>query len=112
EQELAESSCASAAALSHPFKAIAPHVARPISVRKPSLVRREHDVAGHGLVDGQRATHPLAHAAVEEVRLVPVDEHQEEIERKLLKRADVLFRTGRQMIEARLLEAVCLRTHT
>src|SRR5213593_4117432 len=109
EQDRADPRLALAAALGHPVEVVARHVDRPIPVRQASLVRREHQIASHRFVNGQAATHSLAHHPVEEVRLAPVDEHEEEIERKLLQRADVVIRTGREMIEDRLLEAVRLR---
>src|SRR5438445_10972765 len=71
EQDRADPSFAFAAALGHPLQIIARHVDRPISVLKPSLVRRDHDVAGDVLVDVQHATHPLAHSSDDEVVMLP-----------------------------------------
>src|SRR5437667_8642604 len=84
EEDRADPSLSFAASIRHPVEVIARHVNRSISVRKTASVRREHEVSGHGLVDWQAATQPFAQHPVEEVRLVPMDEHEEEIERKHL----------------------------
>src|SRR2546422_1227436 len=59
EQDGADPRLALAAALDHPVEIVTGHVDRPIPVGEPPLVGREHDVAGHRLVDWPAPTHPL-----------------------------------------------------
>src|SRR5713101_5190721 len=112
EEDRADPRLPFAASIRHPLEIVARHVDRPIPIGQAKLVGGEDQVAGHRLVDRDAAAHPLAQDLVEQVRLVPVDEHEEEIERKLLQRADVIPGTGRQMIQDRLLETVRFRVRS
>src|SRR2546427_2271843 len=91
------------------LQVVARHVDRPLPIREAALVRGQDQVPRDRLVDREAAAHPFAQDPVEQVRLVAVHEHQEEVERQLTQRSDGIVWMGRQMVQDRLLEAVRLR---
>src|SRR5439155_26751569 len=56
EEDRADPRFSFAASIRHPVEVIARHIDRPIPVRKTASVRREHEVAGPGLVDREAPT--------------------------------------------------------
>jgi hypothetical protein len=78
-------------------------------LREPEAVCGKDEVAVDRLVDRESAAHPFAQDAIVQEGLVGVDEHDEEIQRENLERADGIVGMSREPAEDGLLEDVGAR---
>src|SRR5438094_729036 len=94
------------ASLRRPFQVVAGDLDRTTPIGEAAEIRRKDEIPGDRFMDREAPADPLAQDAIEQERLIAVDEHHEEVEGEGSEGADEILRTSRQTVQDRLLEPV------
>src|SRR5207253_11416156 len=94
------------AALRRPLQVVAGDRDRTTPIGEAAESRRKDEIPGDRFMDREAAADPLAQDAIEQERLIAVDEHHLEVEREGSESAHEILRTGRQAVQDRSLEPV------